>query len=186
MVAELNGTIGASHVNEKLARLIHYGAVLRACVEAAARGGVAAEAGQILPAPVYTNVGKFHFASQFHAMVAIVQDLAGGLAITAPGEASLRSEETGHWVRKYAQGAVGTDPELRLRVMHLIRDLTASDFGGYNYVVTLHGEGSPQAQLMQTLRDADLQSTLAALADVLDEDVSMRTPLPRSALPLVV
>ena len=185
LVSELNGTIGASHVNEKLARLVHYGALLRACVEAAARGGVAAEAGQLLPAPVFTNVGKFHFSSHFHAMAAIVQDLAGGFAITAPNEASLRSAETGHWVRKYLQGAAGTDAELRLRIMHLIRDLTASDFGGYNYVVTLHGEGSMQAQLIQTLRDADLHGALEVLAHVLDEDVSMHSTLPRSALPLL-
>lgn len=185
MIAELNGTIGASHVSEKLARLVHYGTLLRACVEAAAQGGVPAEAGQMLPSPVFTNVGKYHFSSQFHAMCAIVQDLAGGFAITAPNEASLRSSETGPWVRKYLQGAAGTDAELRLRVLHLIRDLTASDFGGYNYVVTLHGEGSMQAQLIQTLRDADLQSALKGLADVLEQDVGVRTEFPRSALPLL-
>lgn len=185
MIAELNGTIGASHVSEKLARLIHYGTLLRACVDAAARNCVPAEAGQVLPAPVFTNVGKYHFASQFHAMCAIVQDLAGGFAITAPNEASLRGEHTGPLIRKYLQGAAGTDAELRLRVLHLIRDLTASDFGGYNYVVTLHGEGSMQAQLMQTLRDADLQPALELIAHILEEDVTIRGGFPRSALPVV-
>ena len=35
-------------------------------------------------------------------------------------------------------------------------DLTASEFGGYNLVVTLHGEGSLGAQLVQAVRDYDV------------------------------
>jgi aromatic ring hydroxylase len=43
--------------------------------------------------------------------------------------------------------------------MHLVRDLTASDsdFGGYNMVVTLHGEGSLDAQLLGAYRGADVE-----------------------------
>lgn len=44
----------------------------------------------------------------------------------------------------------------RLALMQLVRDLTASDFGGYNMVVTLHGEGSLDAQLLGAYRDADV------------------------------
>jgi 4-hydroxybutyryl-CoA dehydratase / vinylacetyl-CoA-Delta-isomerase len=171
MAAEVNGIAGASHVREKLAVLVHYEQLLRACVEAAARHGVAAAGGNVLPAPVYTNVGKYHFASRFHEMLRIVQDLAGGLAITAPGKRSFDGAETGPLLRKYLAGPAGVDPELRLRLFHLIRDLTASDFGGYNQIVTLHGEGSLQAQVLQTLRDADLTRAVRAVADVLEAEI---------------
>ncbi len=183
MAAEVNGTAKAGHVQEKLAALVHYGELLRACVEAASRHAVPAAGGQALPAPVYTNVGKHHFASRFHEMVRIVQDLAGGLVITAPGVRDFEGAETGPLIRKYLAGPAGVDPELRLRLAHLIRDLTASGFGGYNQLVTLHGEGSLQAQTLQTLRDADLAAGVRAVADVLDADV----PEParaRSALPV--
>jgi 4-hydroxybutyryl-CoA dehydratase / vinylacetyl-CoA-Delta-isomerase len=183
VAARANGTLAASHVREKIASLVHYGQLLRACVECAARDAVPAEGGQVLPSPVYTNVGKHHFASGFHDMVRAVQDVAGGFTITAPGRADLEGQATGPLVRKYLAGAAGVDPELRLRVFHLIRDLTASDFGGYNQIVTLHGEGSLQAQVMQTLRDADLAAAVGAVADVLGEDVPEPEQL-RSAPPL--
>lgn len=184
LVAELNGTARASHVREKLARLVQYGELLRATVESAARNAIPAEGGLLLPSPVATNVGKYHFASQFHSVVQIVQDLAGGFVMTAPGAADLESPETGPWVRKYLAGARGTSAELRLRLFHLIRDLTASDFGGYNLVVTLHGEGSLQAQLLQTLRDADLRPALEAVAAVLEHDLPPIASQPSSALPV--
>lgn len=185
LAAELNGVAGASHVREKLARLVQYGELLRACVERAAREARPVEGGLLIPDPVASNVGKFHFASNFHGVVQTVQDLAGGFTITAPGEADLLSPETGPWVRKYLAGARGGSPELRLRLFHLIRDLTASAFGGYNLLVTLHGEGSLQAQLLQTLRDADLRPALDAVAGVLGEELPARASPLGSALPFL-
>jgi 4-hydroxybutyryl-CoA dehydratase / vinylacetyl-CoA-Delta-isomerase len=178
LAAHANGTFGASHVREKIASLIHYRELLRACVEAAGRDAIPTAGGMVLPSPVYTNVGKHHFASRYHDMVRAVQDIAGGFTITAPGRADLDSEPTGPLIRKYLAGASDVDPEMRLRLFHLIRDLTASDFGGYNQIVTLHGEGSLQAQLLQTLRDADLTTAVAAVADVLDEELQAPEPPP--------
>lgn len=184
LAAELNGTTKASHVREKIARIVQYQELLRACIRCAAEGAVPVEGGLLLPDPVFSNVGKLHFASDFHSIVQIVQDIAGGFAITAPWEADLTSPETGPWVRKYLQGARGTDAELRLRLFNLIRDLTGSDFGGYNLVVTLHGEGSLQAQLLQTLRDADLRPALAAVAHAMDVELP-EVAQPASPLPLL-
>jgi 4-hydroxybutyryl-CoA dehydratase/vinylacetyl-CoA-Delta-isomerase len=57
--------------------------------------------------------------------------------------------------------------EWRLRLFHLIRDLTASNFGGYNLVVTLHGEGSLQTQLLTTYREYDLERPKALVRQIL-------------------
>jgi len=88
----------------------------------------------------------------------VLQDVAGGLVITAPSEADLRDPETGPLIEKYLSGAKAVSGRERLALMHLVRDLTASDFGGYNMVVTLHGEGSMDAQLLATHREADLDA----------------------------
>lgn len=183
-MAELNGTAKAGHVREKIGKLVHYQEILRACIHGAWAEALPAEGGLFLPNPVYTNTAKFHFASQFHDVVRILQDIAGGMMITAPGAADLASPETGPWVRKYLQGAAGTDAETRLRLLHLIRDLTASDFGGYNLVVTLHGEGSLQAQLLQTLRDTDLTAPLAAVERIIGPLPAIAATSP-SALPVL-
>jgi aromatic ring hydroxylase len=157
LIAEANGTADMGHVREKIARLIHYTELIRACAKVAALEATVVPPGIAVPNAIYTNAGKYHFASQFHEACRLVQDIAGGMTITAPSEADLRNPATGRYVEKYLTGAAGTDGVTRLRLFHLIRDLTASDFGGYNYVVTLHGEGSLAAQLLATYREYDVE-----------------------------
>ncbi len=157
LAADLNGVRNEGHIREKLSRLVIYTEIVRACRKMAAYEAVMTPSGIMMPNPVYTNAGKFHFANNFHEMAKIVQDIAGGLAITAPSEADLKSKDIGKYVEKYLAGRKGSTGRERLRVMSLIRDYTASDFGGYNYVVTLHGEGSLAAQQIVALRDYDVE-----------------------------
>jgi len=156
LAAESHGLEHASTIRGKIARLAMYPELIRAArLAAATECGFAA--GIAVPSAVYTNAGKFYFASQFHDMVALLQDVAGGLVITAPAEADLKNPETRPLLEKYLAGAKGVGGRQRLALMHLVRDLTASDFGGYNLVVTLHGEGSLEAQLLAAYREADLE-----------------------------
>ncbi len=156
LAAEYHGLERAATVRGKVARLAMYTALIRAARLAAASECRLVE-GLAVPAAIYSNAGKFYFASEFHEMVALLQDVAGGLAITAPTAADLRNPETGPLIEKYLAGAKGVGGADRLALMHLVRDLTASDFGGYNMVVTLHGEGSLDAQLLGAYRDADVE-----------------------------
>lgn len=166
LVAEWNGVADASHVREKITRLVHYTETIRACGKAAAMDA-RIEEGIALPDPVFTNVGKHHFASQFHEAVRLLQDLAGGLAITAPSEKDYLNPAVKAELDHYLAGAKGVPAEWRLRLFHLIRDLTASDFGGYNLVVTLHGEGSPETQLLTSYREYDLERPKALVKAIL-------------------
>lgn len=99
--------------------------------------------------------------------MAVLQDVAGGLVITAPTEADLANAEIGPLIEKYLAGAKGIGGRRRLALMHLIRDLTTSDFGGYNMLVTLHGEGSLEAQLLGAYRDAGIDGMKALVARAL-------------------
>jgi aromatic ring hydroxylase len=156
LAAEYHGLERAATVRGKIARLAMYTALIRAARLAAASECRFAE-GLAVPAALYSNAGKYYFASEFHEMMALLQDVAGGLAITAPTAADLRNPETGPLIEKYLAGAKGVGGADRLALMQLVRDLTASDFGGYNMVVTLHGEGSLDAQLLGAYRDADVE-----------------------------
>lgn len=166
LVAEWNGVAEAAHVREKITRLIQYTETIRACGKAAALDAELVE-GIALPNPVFTNVGKHHFASQFHEAVRLLQDLAGGLAITVPSERDYLNPEVKADLDRYLAGAQGVPAEWRITLFHLIRDLTASDFGGYNLVVTLHGEGSLQTQLLTTYREYDLERPKALVRAIL-------------------
>ena len=168
LVAEQNGAARAGHIRDKIAQLIIYGEIIRACRKAAAREATPIEPGMIYPNQVYANAGKYHFASGFHHAAALLQDIAGGLAITAPMEADFKNPETGPYLEHYLTGAGETSAAERVNLFHLIRDMTASEFGGYNYVVTLHGEGSMAAQLLTTYRDYDLERCKALVRATLD------------------
>ena len=91
----------------------------------------------------------------------MVQDVSGGLLVTGPSVEDWRSEATGPYVQKYLGGKKGTSTEHRLRMMNLISDLTASDYGGYQEVLAVHAEGSLEAEKIQTYREYDFASAAA-------------------------
>ncbi len=152
----------AGHVRDKLTHLAAYHTTVRGLIEHAARTGTI-EDGVAVPNTLLTNVAKYHFAHNYHQAVQIVQDLAGGLLVTAPAAEDLTSEATRAYVLKYMGGAKGFDAEKRLRLLNLIGDLTSSDFGGYQEVLAVHAEGGFEAEKLQAYREYDFK-TVAAYA----------------------
>jgi len=161
-VAEANGISRAGHVRDKLTQLAAYHTIVRGLIEHAARS-CTLEDGVAVPNTLLTNVAKYHFAHNYHQAVQIVQDLAGGLLVTAPAAEDLNSEATRAYVLKYLGGAKGFDAERRLRLLNLIGDLTSSDFGGYQEVLAVHAEGGFEAEKLQAYREYDFK-TVAAYA----------------------
>ncbi|MGH7265232.1 MAG: 4-hydroxyphenylacetate 3-hydroxylase family protein [Candidatus Rokuibacteriota bacterium] len=155
LAAEANGIEKAGHVREKLSRLIAWRETVRGLTVAAAHECRRMAPGVAVPNPVTTNVAKQYFAENYHAMAQKVQDIAGGLLVTGPAEEDLAAPETKAWVERYLGGRKGFGATNRLKVMNLIRDLLASDFGGYNEVLAIHAEGSLEAQKLTILREFD-------------------------------
>jgi aromatic ring hydroxylase len=156
-ISEANGTIRAGHVRDKLTQLAAYHTTVRGLIEQAA-AACTLEHGVAIPNTLLTNVAKYHFAHNYHQAVQIVQDLAGGLLVTAPGAEDLASEATRDYVLRYLGGAAGYDAEKRLRLLNLVGDLTASDFGGYQEVLAVHAEGGLEAEKLQAYREYDFAS----------------------------
>ena len=98
-----------------------------------------------MPDPVLTNAGK-HMAMEGHYMAARnLLEIAGGSVITSPYVEDIMRPELRPFVEKYYRGVDPGDAMERLRVMKLIRDLVASEYGGYWYTEIIHGSGSPEA-----------------------------------------
>jgi aromatic ring hydroxylase len=165
LIADYNGLARAPHIRDKIASLVKYTEMIRACAIAAAQNPHIEPPGIALPNVVYTNIGKHHFADSFHEAVRVLQDIAGGLVITTPVEADLKNPQTGDYIRKYLVGKDGVPTEDRLKLFHFIRDLTASDFGGYALVGTLHGEGPQAAQNMALMADYDIARCVQLVKD---------------------
>ena len=159
-VAEANGIARANHVRDKLTHLAAYHTTVRGLIEHAA-ATCTIEDGIAVPNTLITNVAKFHFAHNYHHAVQIVQDLAGGILVTGPATEDFTSEATRAYVMKYLGGAKGLDAEKRIRLLNLIADLTASDFGGYQEVLAVHAEGGFEAEKLQAYREYDFKSVAA-------------------------
>lgn len=155
LLAEYNGIAQAGHVRDKLVQLVMYLETVRGLTRVAAqdcrvRDGIA------VPNVVYTNAAKYYFAAHYHEAVRAVQDIAGGLVVTAPVEEDWQEPATRAAMERYLVGTVGA--EERLRAFNLVRDLTASDLGGYLEVLAIHAEGSLEAQKLTVLMDTDLDA----------------------------
>ena len=161
-IAEANGVLSAGHVRDKLTHLAAYHTTVRGLIEHAANT-CTVEQGIAVPNTLITNVAKFHFAHNYHQAVQIVQDLAGGLLVTAPAGEDLTGEATREYVLKYMGGKKEFGAERRLRLINLIGDLTASDYGGYQEVLAVHAEGGFEAEKLQAYREYDFK-TVAAYA----------------------
>jgi 4-hydroxybutyryl-CoA dehydratase / vinylacetyl-CoA-Delta-isomerase len=155
LLADLNGITKAGHVRDKLTWLISYAETLRALVETAARRGAPDEAGVFVPDPLTVNIAKSHFAHGYHSALQHVQDIAGGLLVTAPGSEDFDNPATGPWLRRLLGGRDGVGGEERIRALKMASDLTTGELGGYHAVLAIHAEGSLEAEKLQTFRAYD-------------------------------
>ena len=156
LLAEYNGIERASHVREKLVKLIAYTETIRGLSRAAAHDCRITDFGLAVPDVVITNLAKYFFANNYHQAVCWVQDIAGGLVVTGPSERDLENPETRPYIDRFLGGKRGVSTKDRLRAFNLVRDLTASDFGGYNEFLAIHAEGSLEAQKITIFRDYDI------------------------------
>lgn len=171
LIAEYNGVDKSSHIRDKIVKLIQYVEMIRACGKAAALDCQDMPDGICAPNPVFVYVGKYHMANNFHGAAKTLQDIAGGLVVTQPTAKDLESPETQKYVEKYLSGKKGIPTRDRLKLFNFIRDLTASTYtGGYNYVLSVHGEGSLEAQIIGTYTDYDIDRCVGYVKRLLNLD----------------
>jgi 4-hydroxybutyryl-CoA dehydratase/vinylacetyl-CoA-Delta-isomerase len=150
-----------------VSELINFAELMRMSLDYACRHYERTPSGMIHPNVLAINVAKFHWASNYHAMVRHLHDVSGGLVITLPLEADLRNEESGKYLRKYLKSVPGAEPETRMRIYNLIRDLTADAYGGWQFVVALQAGGGLNAQrimMHRTYPMADAKAKALAAA----------------------
>jgi 4-hydroxybutyryl-CoA dehydratase / vinylacetyl-CoA-Delta-isomerase len=112
-------------------------------------------------------MGKHFFATRYHESIRAVQEIAGGLVVTGPTEADYKNPATRDYIEIYLAGRKGEKTEDRLKVMKLIRDLTATGYAGEGYVGTLHGEGSIEAQKISLYREYNINRCVDYVKELL-------------------
>jgi len=157
LIAEYNGVPNLTHVRDKIMELIAWTETTRGLLVAASMEHKVVPPGIAVPNITLTNIAKHHFARNYHLMVQNLQDIAGGLVVTAPFRRDWENEATRKYLDYYLGGVEGVSGMQRTRAMKLIRDIAASGFGGYQEILSIHAEGSLAAQRITILRDYDVK-----------------------------
>ena len=103
-----------------------------------------------------TNVCKQNVTRFPYEIVRLAEDIAGGLMVTAPGEADLRAPRLGPVIDKYLRGVNSVSTENRLRILRLIENLALGTAAVGYRTESMHGAGSPQAQRIMISRQSNL------------------------------
>jgi len=156
LIADYNGVARASNVRNKLRELVIYIENIYtyskiACYEYQEVEGIA------WPNPLHCNIGKYIFADNYHLMIKHVQELTGGIGGTCPSAADYLHPDLHDKLDRYLCGREGVSTEKRLRLVKLIRDLTATCDAGVHMFGTVHGEGTLEAQRMMILREFNIK-----------------------------
>ena len=159
LMAEYNGIEKAAHVRDKLTWLVMYTEAVeilgRAAVEHCSSEP---DSDLVFPNPMIANICKFYFADNWHQATKYIQDIGGGIVVTCPSSKDFFNPETHDMMEKYFGGKAGVSTEERLRAIKLVRDLTSC----YEDVLTIHAEGSLEAQKLSVLQLADFDRYKAA------------------------
>jgi 4-hydroxybutyryl-CoA dehydratase/vinylacetyl-CoA-Delta-isomerase len=154
-IAEYNGIENASHINAKLIEMIKTCQTMYGCCLAASMEATKHDSGVYLVDSALANTSKLYEGREYHEVIRMLVEIAGGLVADLPSEKDLTSPEIGHLVEKYLKGAAGISTEDRMRMYRLIEKLA---FETRDIVSNIHGGGSPEAHRLTLLRDTDLES----------------------------
>lgn len=148
-IAEYNGIERAPHIRQEITDLVIETNTLKSlakasCMDYEIYGGIP------IPNRVLTNIAKYSYASNYHKYVKILQDISGGLLITAPTHRDWQNPKTKDFMEKYLGGKAGIPTENRLRMLQLIRHMLRAEAE----VIAIHAEGSLFAQRMMILGEA--------------------------------
>jgi 4-hydroxybutyryl-CoA dehydratase/vinylacetyl-CoA-Delta-isomerase len=167
LLAEYNGVSKASHLRDKLTEMVHLNETLYCCSIACSSEGYPTSSGCYFVNPLLANVVKQNVTRFIYEICRLGHDIAGGLIATLPSEKDLLHPEIGKYVEKYFRGTASVKTVDRIRIARLIENMT----GGTALVESMHGAGSPQAQRIMILRQANLdhkKNIAKALAGIVD------------------
>ena len=157
VAADYNGANKASHIKDKLIEMTHLNETLYCCGIACSAEGAPTESGNYMIDLLLANVCKQNVTRFPYEIVRLAEDIAGGLMVTAPGEADFRDPKLGPIIDKYLRGVDTVSTENRLRILRLIENLSLGTAAVGYRTESMHGAGSPQAQRIMIARQGNLE-----------------------------
>jgi 4-hydroxybutyryl-CoA dehydratase/vinylacetyl-CoA-Delta-isomerase len=165
-IVEMNGVPDATHIRDKLSKMAVWASMCRAGWTAALAHAVTTDTGVVVPADSYVYATMAYGRSLFNEMVSYLHDVAGGLLLTCPTVADYENPDTHLYMEKYLRTMEGVTGEDRMKIFHVIRDLTADHYGGWAKITNQMVSGGLHAQRMATLRTFPTEAAKARARQV--------------------
>jgi len=128
-------------------------------------------AGNVMPEPVFANIGKLLLATQIYDMHRLAHEVSGGLIVALPGPEEDHNPATGGRLSEVLTARSDIPYEKRIEVARFIEDLTASNQGGWYSLISLHGGGSPEAMKMEIYRQYPIGNKVDLVERLLERGV---------------
>jgi 4-hydroxybutyryl-CoA dehydratase / vinylacetyl-CoA-Delta-isomerase len=156
LLAEYQGTAGASHIRSKITEMIHLNETMMCCSLACAHEGHHEPSGTFFVNTLMANVSKLNVTRFPYEISRLAQEIGGGSLVTMPSEKDLKNPQIGKLVSKYLKGVEGVKVEDRVRALRLIENITLGTGAVCYLTESLHGAGSPEAQKIMITRESNL------------------------------
>ena len=155
--ADYSGIAQAAHVKRKLAEMTHLNETLFACGLACSYLGTPTASGTYLVDLLLANVCKQNVTRFPYEIARQAEDIAGGLMVTMPSEMDWTNSHLRPYIDKYLRGTADIPTESRLRILRLIENLTLGSAAVAYRTESMHGAGSPEAQVIMIGRLSDIE-----------------------------
>jgi len=160
LIARYNGTEKAGHIRNKITDMMIASEIGWGCALGAISKSVMHPSGIPIPDVSISNAGLYHARLRFIEFLGTLQEIAGGIVTTMPGETEFKNEETRKYLEKYFRARRGIPAEDRMRLLYLIQDLTASRFGGYLMASAICAGGTPETNRVEVARSYNLKEKM--------------------------
>ena len=158
------GTERNSVVRDKLTEMIHLNETTYASAIGASAMGYPLPCGSYMVDPMMANTVKQNITRNVYQIGRLSHDLAGGFLATMPDRGSFENPEISEWVKKFHTANPEYDVMERVRMGRYIEGMTSVT----TMVEAMHGAGSPQAQRIVMLGQADIDSKIEMAEQVIN------------------
>jgi 4-hydroxybutyryl-CoA dehydratase/vinylacetyl-CoA-Delta-isomerase len=157
------GTDRNAIVKDKLIEMIHRNETTYASAIGSSALGYQLPCGSWMVDPITANTVKQNITRNVYEIGRLSHDLAGGFLATIPDSKSFENPEISGWVRKYYGANPDYDVMERIRFGRYIENMTSVT----TMVEAMHGAGSPQAQRISMLGQANIEEKIRMADEVI-------------------
>lgn len=156
LIADYNGTAKASHIKSKITDMIMSSEIGWGCALASVAKSTMHPSGIPIPDISFSNAGLYHSRLRFIEFLGTLQEIAGGIVTTMPGESEYNNEDIKSYMEKYLRGRNDISTADRMKLLYFIQDLTASRFSGYLMGSAICAGGTPETNRVEVTRNYNL------------------------------